>query len=87
MWDINSGQASGPSFWSGHGKGALLQQGLGRRCRLYAAAFGGPAESPGRFVAAGGGAGANEVKVKRTDECFRFLFFGVSGVRLTKKKM
>lgn len=30
-WDLDSGIASGPSFWSGHGKGALLQQGWGRR--------------------------------------------------------
>ncbi|CAM9619385.1 unnamed protein product [Ectocarpus sp. 4 AP-2014] len=62
-WDMDSGQASGPSFWSGSGKGALLQQALGRRCRLYAAAFGGPEDARGKFVAAGGGEGANEVKV------------------------
>eukprot|EP00903_Cladosiphon_okamuranus_P016623 g15331.t1 len=62
-WDMDTGRADGPSFWSGHGKGALLQQGLGRRCRLYAASFGGPEESRGKFLAAGGGEGANEVKV------------------------
>lgn len=33
------------------------------RCRLYAAVLGGSEESEGRFVAAGGGDGANEVKV------------------------
>ncbi|CAN0007838.1 unnamed protein product [Pylaiella littoralis] len=60
-WDMDTGEASGPSFWSGHGKGALLQQGWGRRCRLYAAAFGGPEDSRGKFLAAGGGEGANEV--------------------------
>lgn len=41
----------------------MLQMGAGRRCRLYAAAFGGPERSLGRFIAAGGGEGANEVKV------------------------
>lgn len=34
------------------------------RCRLYAAAFGGPEGSRGKFLAAGGGEGANEVKVR-----------------------
>eukprot|EP00752_Nemacystus_decipiens_P010899 g9687.t1 len=62
-WDMDTGKADGKPFWSGHGKGALLQQGWGRRCRLYAAAFGGPEESRGKFLAAGGGEGANEVKV------------------------
>lgn len=37
------------------------------RCRLYAASFGGPEESRGKFLAAGGGEGANEVKVSETD--------------------
>ena len=34
---------------------------------MYAAAFGGPEESRGRFLAAGGGEGANEVKVSEAD--------------------
>lgn len=40
---------------------------LALRCRLYAASFGGPEESRGKFLAAGGGEGANEVKVSETD--------------------
>lgn len=35
-----------------------------KRCRLYAAAFGGPEDARGKFVAAGGGEGANEVKAR-----------------------
>ncbi|CAN0342735.1 unnamed protein product, partial [Laminaria digitata] len=62
-WDLGSGEARGAPFWSGLGEGVLLQQGLGRKCRLYAAAFGGPEGSRGKFIAAGGGEGANEVKV------------------------
>lgn len=40
------------------------------RCRLYAAAFGGPEGARGKFLAAGGGEGANEVKARREDGCF-----------------
>lgn len=59
---METGKRTGPSFWGGKG-GAL--QGAGRRCRLFSVAFSGTRESTGKFIAAGGGNGSNEVKVRR----------------------
>lgn len=58
---METGSTSGDAVWSGGCRGP-------KRCRLYAATFGGPEDAPGRFIAAGGGDGANEVKVRRIEQ-------------------
>ncbi|CAM9300076.1 unnamed protein product, partial [Discosporangium mesarthrocarpum] len=60
LWDLNTGEPTKGIFWSayvGSGGGSTTS------CRLYAAAFSHAEGNEGRFIAAGGGDGSNEVKV------------------------